>query len=149
MSQFDSGSDELDFLKDEAALATVLARSTINYVKGYAVETGRQDRCDEIVRLSYRDGTPMVTIGLAFAEKAMSSIVRKLVSEPSWPAIRENMIQTPPLTAREVSALRSLLPNENLGMADIAKAGFQLSPAQLKSFVEHYQRYPLFFQAAR
>ena len=59
-------------------------------------------------------------------------------------------IVTPPLTAKEVTALRGLLPSTSIPTrSDVQALGFDLLDDQIESFSSHYLTYPSFVQTAR
>jgi hypothetical protein len=73
-----------------------------------------------------------------------------MISDANWAGRPVDVIEAPALTAKEVSALQSQLPDSKpLTRTDVQGLGFDLEDAQLRSFVDHYLNYPSFVQVAR
>lgn len=100
--------------------------------------------------LMYQDGSPMVTVGGFLPSPDDRAHVREMVSAASWRCRTAESINTPPLTPKEIWALRTLLPSAtDPTRADLKKLGFDLEEQHLRSFVSYYLDYPIFVQAAR
>jgi len=137
-----------DVVADEMGLSDILARSLENRMVSLALGTGRPGAIPAF-RLVYKDGTPMVTVGVYLPSSTQLDRTRRAMDDPSWCGIVERPITTPPLTAREVNAMRALLPStSSLSRADIQRVGFDLDDDQLDAFTTHYTRYPAFAQLA-
>jgi hypothetical protein len=137
-----------DDVRDEDDLSRVLADSLERRLRSISIDAGRTPAVPSF-RMRYRDGTPMVTVGLHLPTPETSNEVRAIVNDPSWPGIVGSAITTPPLTTREVGAIRALLPtSRSITRADIQDAGFDLEEDQLEAFTAHYNRYPTFAQLA-
>jgi hypothetical protein len=136
--------------KEGNSLARILATETERYLVSQAIESGRPGSFIPAINLIYRDTSPMVTVGGVLPAPDREEAVKALVSSPSWPGRIDSMIQTAPLTPKEVLALQSWLPaNKPLTRADVSKMGFDLHDDQIQAFVDHYLRYPQFMQVAQ
>lgn len=137
-----------DDVRREDDLSRVLAESLERRLSSISIDAGRTPAVP-LFRMRYRDGAPMVTVGLHLPSPSSIDGVRGIVADPSWPGIVEEAITTPPLTTREVGAIRALLPtSESITRADIQQVGFDLEEDQLYAFIAHYNRYPTFAQLA-
>jgi hypothetical protein len=100
--------------------------------------------------LHYQDGSPMVTVGGFLPSPEKADEVQQLVAGGPWRCFTTESINTPPLTPKEISALRTLLPADTEpSREDLKRLGFDLEERHLRSFVRYYLDYPLFVQAAR
>ena len=91
----------------------------------------------------------MVTVGVFLPSAETEAFVKRVVDGSSWEGIVDDPITTPPLTAREVAALRALLPAKDvLTRQDVQDCGFDLEGDQIDAFAAHYLRYPMFAQLA-
>jgi putative O-methyltransferase len=136
--------------KDRDRLTALLALATENYLTSQAIDSGRKGSFVPAINLIYSDSSPMVTIGGVLPAPGKEHAVRLLVSDPNWPGRVGDMIETAPLTPKEVLALQSLLPvNGPVTRDDVIKMGFDLHDHQIRSFVSHYLRYPQFAQVAQ
>ncbi|GAA3215098.1 O-methyltransferase [Oerskovia jenensis] len=139
---------DLAVVRDERNLAREIGRLLQDRLVSVSVDAGREVAIP-CFRLCYKDGTPMVTVGVFLPDGGSASGVRELVGGVNWFGINDEPITTPPLTAREVSALRALLPAvAPLSRSDVQACGFDLEDDQLEAFVVHYNRYPTFAQLA-
>lgn len=135
-------------VRGEDGLSLVLSESLERRLLSISIDAGRTPAVP-LFRIRYRDGAPMVTLGLHLPSPLSIDGVRGIVADPSWPGIVEEAITTPPLTTREVGAIRALLPAPgSITRADIQQAGFDLEENQLDAFIAHYNRYPTFAQLA-
>ena len=137
-----------DDVRDEGGLSQVLADSLERRLRSISISAGRSPAVPAF-RMRYRDGAPMVTVGLHLPSPETSDAVRRIINDLSWPGIVGAAITTPPLTTREVGAIRALLPaTSSITRNDIQDAGFDLEEDQLDAFTAHYNRYPTFAQLA-
>jgi hypothetical protein len=135
---------------DEDALMNILAKALEDLLVSTAVKAARRGSFVPTFRLLYRDTTPMVTLGGVLPSGANEEMIRTIVSDTGWGGQPADTIEAPPLTAKEVLALQSQLPNsKRLTRSDVEALGFDLEDAQLRSFVDHYLNYPSFVQVAR
>lgn len=97
------------------------------------------------VRLMYRDSQNMVTVGGLLPGLERAATAHALVSAPNWFGFEDLVIETHPLTIREIQALTQLLPSkEPLEPSELATLGFELDTGQLRFFERHYLRYPTY-----
>lgn len=133
------------------AMAPVLRGCVQRYLGNQAVTYGRG--FVPTFSLCYRDGTAMVTVGGFVASGASQATVEAMVADVSWAGTPAGVIQTPPLTERELHALLQLLPPEEKTVVTreqlVDKLGFDLKQEQLDSFQSQYLRYPSFAQISR
>lgn len=143
---FSVGQLTADDVRDESDLAQVLAHSLENRMVSLALTAGRSGVV-KAFRLHYRDGTPMVTVGAFLGDDVTGASVLERTTRDDWPGIVSHPITTPPLTSREVSAIRRMLPADGMvSREDVRAAGFDLEDDQLAAFTTHYNRYPTFVQ---
>jgi hypothetical protein len=141
--------DPLDY-RSQNTLMGILAESTERYLLSQAISSGRRGSPVPAIRLIYRDSMPMVTVGSILPAPENYDSVKYMVAEPDWPGRLTELIQAPPLTPKEVLELQSHLPSEErLARKDLVAMGFDLQDEQLRSFVDHYLRYPQFAQVAQ
>jgi hypothetical protein len=135
-------------VREEDGLARVLAQSLESRLVSLSTETGRP-RAVPVFALRYKDGTPMVTTGVFLPDSSTAQTAHDLVMTDAWPGIIDEPITTPPLTTREVSAIRAMLPTiDAITRSRIQEMGFDLEDDQLSAFTAHYNRYPTFAQLA-
>lgn len=138
----------IDDVREELSLAAVLSRALSDRMVALSLDAGRTAAIP-VFRLCYRDGAPMVTVGVYLPDTETENEVRAAVESADWDGLVEEPITTPPLTTREVIALRALLPSSgSLRRSDVVDAGFDLEDDQIASFTSHYLRYPTFAQLA-
>jgi hypothetical protein len=136
--------------KDHERMMAILAKATEDFLVARSIQSARLGGFVPMVRLMYVDSMPMVTVGGILPSQENEAAARQLVADPNWPGIVTEVIQVPPLTPREVSALQAQLPNSTqLRREDVIKLGFDLAEEQLRSFTYHYLRYPQFAQISR
>lgn len=100
--------------------------------------------------LKYQDGSPMVTVGGFLPSTENHRPLQEMVNSSAWRCFTSESINTPPLTPKEISALRTLLPSDTEPTrADLKRLGFDLDDQHLRSFIRYYLDYPIFIQAAR
>jgi hypothetical protein len=137
-------------LVDEKFLQNALCHAMINFMTSVVLSAARKGHIFPVLQVPYKDGTPMGTVGVFLADENHSGAINSLVKGADWDGIVANPINLPPLTHKEVLALRSTLPtSEALGQEEIRKLGFDLSEADLEAFRRHYLRYPLFAELRR
>jgi|GEM_PF-645172 len=135
--------------RDEGRLMVALSSAMNTFMQSEYIRLARPGKFVPSFCLQYQDGTPMATAGGVLASDRSASNVRRLVTSREWKALSSIPIVVPPLTPREVSALRTLLPaSVSPSREQIRSLGFDLLDDQIGSFVEHYLRYPIYFQAA-
>jgi len=135
---------------DMRVFMRILEQSTLNLLFSAAISSGRPGGFVPAVKLMYRDSTPMVTVGGVLPSEKNEQPVKALVADRHWPGLLNDVIETPPLTPKEVLALQSRLPDSKaLTRADVISMGFDLDEEMLKSYEMHYLRYPSFAQLAR
>lgn len=141
---------DVDECKEEA-LARVLAQATQDFLLTKALDYSRPGAYVPAFRLTYKDGTPMVTVGGFLPSVANQAEAAAATADASWVGIVDNTIDTPPLTAKESLALQEALPAASapLTRADVQTMGFDLEDGQVESFQRHYLRYPTFSQLSR
>ena len=135
-------------VRDEVGLGGVLARALLDRLVALSVQAGRPPAIP-CFRLCYRDGAMMVTIGIFLPDEKSEGLVRDVVRAENWCGIVEDPVTTPPLTPREVTALRALLPaDSSLTRDDVLACGFDLEDDQISLFSKYYLRFPIFAQLA-
>jgi len=103
-----------------------------------------------LLRMAYRDGAPMVTVGGLLHDADDAPIdFEEHGPLPFWPpSDTPYEIGVPTLTVREKAALDQLMPGDAPPTADVVNAtlGFSLSPKKLAAYHRFYQHYPLFVE---
>jgi len=116
----------------------------------YAAASRPDSETFELFAIPYQDGTPMYTVGIGLFAPAVADEVRDVVNGAAWRGRTDEPVLTPPLTARESGALRSVLPAETaLSRRDVIALGFDLEDDQLASFCKYYLDTPTFVETAR
>jgi len=139
---------QADDVREEDDLARVLAQTLEGRLVSLSLESGRPSAVPAF-RLRYKDGTPMVTVGTFLPGASSAQAAHDLVAAEAWPGIVDAPVTTPPLTTREVGAIRAMLPARGaITRSDIQAIGFDLEDDQLSAFTAHYNRYPTFAQLA-
>ncbi len=138
---------DVDDYRDEA-LARLLAQTVQNFMLQKSLYYSRPGSYVPAFRLTYKDGTPMVTVGGFLPSLANRTEAVAMTTGVSWLGILDETIDTPPLTAKESLALQQALPiaSAPLTRADVQAMGFDLEEGQVDSFQRHYLRYPTFSQ---
>lgn len=138
------GDRESEDLKGRGLMAT-LADCVLGHLKSTAIQSGRKGGFVPGVRLLYRDSANMVTVGGFLPDPDRAELCSELVESPEWCGREAEVIETQPLTLREVQALSQLLPsNTGLSQAEVSELGIELSKAQIGFFERHYLRYPTY-----
>ncbi len=136
--------------RNEGKLMVALSQTVMSLLESHFLKIGRCGRFIPAFELQYQDGTPMATTGGVLAAIDTFELIQSVVSADDWSGISTTPIVVPPLTQREVAALRSLLPNDaGITRQEVRTLGFDLLDQQVDSFTEHYLRYPTFVQAVR
>ena len=93
----------------------------------------------------------MVTVGGVLPDEAHHHDVRRLVASPAWRCMADEPINSPPLTPKEIAALKTLLPaSAGISPSRVEEElGIRLSEDALNSFARYYLDYPMYVQAAR
>jgi hypothetical protein len=137
-------------LVDTAEFQNAISKSMLSFLDSAARKSSRPGGFVPAFNLHYRDGSPMVTVGGVLPGADRYQDVRALTKSQSWRGFTSSPIVSPPLTAKEIAALRSLLPAETAPTRqDLLDLGFDLEDEHLASFVKYYLDYPVYVQAAR
>lgn len=132
---------------DGDGLMSVLARTTLDFMRSAAIQAGRPGRFTPAFSLAYKDGTPMVTVGGFLPAKALENEVDSAVEDDTWTGFVAEPIMTPPLTSKEVQTLQACLPSDTpLTRNQVQALGFDLDETSLRSFSAYYSRYASFSQ---
>lgn len=128
----------------------VLAEALLDTLESSVRAAARRGGLHRGFNLRYRDGAPMVTVGVVLAAPETSQAVSDEIAHPRWRAVEMDPIDSPPLTPKEVAALRTLLPSSTSPQrGDIKELGFDLPDSQIASFVRYYLDYPSWVQSVR
>ena len=112
-----------------------------------ANDTSRPGGFVPAVRVIYRDGAPMVTVGGVLPARGAGRAVADLVGLGDWACMPAKPIVAPHLTVKEAAMLQSLLPRDvPLTRADVTGLGFDLEPEQIEAFQAYYRQYPSYAQ---
>lgn len=133
-----------------ATVQQLLAGSLLDVLDSEVRSNARPGSLHRCFDLRYQDGAPMVTVGVMLADDDCTAAVDRVVGASEWRGIAPDAIESPPLTPKEVAALRTLMPADSLPQrADVQSLGFDLEEGQLASFARYYLDYPSWVQAAR
>lgn len=136
--------------REQTRMMSVLSQATLDAVVSHTLKSGRKGGVVPCARLMYKDGMPMVTVGWALPTQTNLAAVRRLVARPSWSAMDDDPIITPPLTHKEILALQARMPSSRpLSEASVRRLGFALPDDARTSYSKHYLRYPVYSQLAR
>jgi hypothetical protein len=128
----------------------VLAEALLDTLDSTARSVARPGGLHRGFNLRYQDGAPMVTVGVVLSSPDRRQAVAEVVSDPNWRALGVDSIESPPLTPKEVAALRTLLPSTTApNRDDVKRLGFDLPESQIASFVRYYLDYPSWVQTVR
>ena len=131
-------------LRGSGFMAT-LADCLLAKLKGQGVATGRSGGFIPGFRLLYKDTSRMITIGGFLPRAHQRKELESLISIATWSGTRPEVIDTPPLTIREIQTLSQLMPSPGpLSMADVRKVGLGLDLEQVEAFRRNYLRYPVY-----
>jgi hypothetical protein len=127
-----------------------IADSLVRFLGSEVAQSRRLGGFVPAFNLHYQDGAPMVTVGGFLPDPDHEASVRELVASPIWRCLPAEYLNGPPLTNREISSLRSLLPADTVPTRrEVRKLGFDLEDKQLESFARYYLDYPVYVQAWR
>lgn len=130
---------------DEPELMATLASSLLDYLQGMAVRGGRNGGFVPAIRLLYRDSAYMATVGGFLPSPNMAESCQIMIAADTWCGFEDSIIETQPLTMRELQALSKLMPVDgSLDPAVVAALGFELDDEQLRFYERHYLRYPIY-----
>ena len=130
-------------------LQSLLAKALLDDLESSARSVARDGGAVAGFNLQYQDGSPMVSAGVILPSAENASSVISIVEGPHWRGIGAEPISSPPLTPKEVAALRTLLPTSTPpSRTDLRSLGFDLPDKHLASFVRYYLDYPVYFQTA-
>lgn len=130
---------------DGARLMRTLADGVLAYLAGLAIREGREGPFLPAVRLLYRDSTYMATVGGFLPRPEDADLCEAMVADGDWCGFEDAIIETHPLTLRELLALSRLMPSpQPLDTADVAALGFELDEEQIRFYEKHYGRYPAY-----
>jgi hypothetical protein len=129
----------------QSAFTPAFAGLMSDAIRSRFVKSGREGSVVRIVSLAYRDNAPMATVGFFIGDAENCAIVEDLTNGDHWPAVSSMPIATSALTYREVAGLCSLLPSKKqLSTQEVSSLGFTLSDRDIRTFEEHYLRYPIY-----
>ena len=118
-----------------------------SYMLSRASDIGRPGGFVPSFLIPYRDSSSMVTVGGILPAAGARGAALHCVQHEDWIGFPKVPVDAPALTMKEVSAIQRLLPTGRaVSRASIRKVGFDLLDDQLRSYVEHYRRYPTFMQ---
>jgi len=133
------------FEKDN--IPTTFARCLLDYIQAEAANRARPGGFIPAFNIPYTDSAPMVTVGGFLLSPAARGAGKACIQAEAWDGFARVPVEAPPLTIKEVAALQRLLPSASqITRAGIQEIGFDLTEDQLAAYVEHYRRYPAFFQ---
>ena len=136
--------------RDKVKVMAGLAAATLGRMQSKALSISREGGFVPMFNLQYQDSSPMVTVGGMLPNPTGAEEATTLINQPDWPGVGPLPITTPPLTQKEVMAIRSLLPDANpITRERIQALGFDLLEDQIDAFVTYYLKYPSFVQTAR
>lgn len=137
---------EKDACRDEY-LSQTLIRFTTDFMVSTAASIARPGGFVSAFRISYRDSSPMVTLGGVLPAKGAVGTARATVGEREWPGIVGDPIAAPHLTLMEAAVLQAQLPRSRpLTRKAIRRLGFDLEEEQIRSFERYCRHYPAFAQ---
>lgn len=137
-------------LSNPRKLQRVLSTSLLNDLDSTSRRAARPGGFVHGFDIHYQDGAPMVTAGGFLPSQGDRQLTSSLMASEAWRCLPEDPINTPPLTPKEIAALRSLLPASSAPTrADIQDLGFDLKDEHLSAFVRYYLDYPIYVEAAR
>jgi hypothetical protein len=135
------------YFENQDSVTSLIAASLNSFVQASFVRSARPGVCVPLFEIPYQDGAAMLTMGWLMCTNEVETAAESGLG--SWTGkIREN-IQAPHFTQREVVALRSLLPDENITVEDCRSIGVELEPEQLNTFAAYYRHYPTYAQTTR
>lgn len=141
--------DELprNSVKEEERMQLTLADLALKFMQSVADEASRPGGFVPAIRVPYKDGAPMVTIGGVLPTEENRSEVEQLIESEDWLCRPDKPIIAPHLTMREAAVLQSQLPcTDRLSRDRVRELGFDLEEAQIATFQKYYRQYPMFAQ---
>lgn len=133
--------------RDEVKLANAIATAVLDSLAAAVASVGRAGGFVPLVKILYRDSSLMCTVGGFLPDVASRTEVDSTTKGGSMPEADVGVLEAPPLTHKEMVAIRSLLPSDRpLDRSVLAVLGFDLSESQLDSFCANYLYYPNFIQ---
>jgi hypothetical protein len=139
------GANVDDAAFNDQGLMKTLARCLSDYLVAVAIHAGRAGGFVPGLRLLYRDSVNMVTVGGFLPTPDRAAELKAQVQDGQWFGFEDVVIETQPLTVREIYALWQLLPSEQgLTQDQVQALGFELGEEQLRFFERHYLRYPTY-----
>lgn len=132
---------------EKSKIPATFSQCLLDYIESEAANMARPGGFIPAFNIPYTDTAPMVTVGGFLLAAAARGAGRACVSSQDWDGMVKVPVEAPPLTLKEVSALQGLLPPKSaITRASVKGIGFDLTDDQLAAYVEHYRRYPAFFQ---
>ena len=126
-----------------------MAAYTNSTLRAASISSGRDGWYVPGVSLLYKDVTRMVTAGGFLVSQGEAAECEGLIESETWPAIHDQLIESEPLTLREIFALSRLVPSETeITVDDVKKLGFEITESQLRFFERDYLHYPTFAEIA-
>jgi hypothetical protein len=140
--------DDLDkeLCRDEPLPATLVDLTT-KFMISAAASMARPGGFISAFRLTYRDTTPMVTVGGILPAKAAVGAAKASINKSDWPGVVTEPIAAPHLTLLEVAVMQAQLPrSRRLSRKSIQRLDVDLEEEQIRSFERYYRYYPAFVQ---
>lgn len=129
----------------EEAIPNTLASLLLDFLKSEVAEVARPGGFIEAFRLAYIDSVAMVTVGGILPTIGATPAAKAEVLGGRWSAIVQDVIEAPIMTLREIAALQTELPSEELLTRDrVKELGFDLQERQIQSFQKYYKLLPSF-----
>ena len=145
-SELDSSLTDRDF--DKKNLANTACSALSDLLVSYSISAGR-DNFEKAIKVIYKDSSTMATVGGIITSGPTEKPIKELIYSSEWEGQPELSIAIPPLTMKEVGALKALLPGEGtevLTAEKIGELGFRLNEKCLPIFEKYYKYYPSFAQ---
>lgn len=128
-------------------LDSILSEAVLNRMAIAAAQSSRRARFMPAFAVPYKDSSWMVTAGGVLPAPPLFASVSELVGSENWPGMLRRRIDVPPLTAKEIWAMQSLMPSAGeLTREAIRALGFDLDEEAISIFEDHYLRFPVFSQ---
>jgi hypothetical protein len=142
---------EVSDVNQQTQFAETLAKLVQNSIHSKALSSGRDGGYIPAFKVKYSDGAAMLTIGGIFPNEGDSEKVAALVGSTAWVGDQESAISLPSLTAKEVMAIRSLLPSSESVTRQLVSSslGFELQESAIEGFVRYYLRFPVYLDIAQ
>ena len=128
-------------------LQSTLARLAIDFMRSASAAGRRHETFVDTVELTYRDNSPMVTVGGMLSAPEKIEIVKEEVKNAQWRCKPDREILAPHLTIREALAIQAMLPRaEALTREEIQESGFDLEVEKIQVYQRYYREYPSFVE---